>query len=247
MSGQQPSTEPQAFPAAIRQETRPEWREHGGFSPEKNNSTAAATTLTLPPGYTCESDLFADLSETYGSELHLIVAANLLALVPLGIAVLVLWLPYQFYAALGTPLALFDDPAWPQWGFWITGLIVVGFSLLVHEGLHGAALLLQGHQPKFGYESGYPYAAIQPGEFLTRRQYLAMALTPLTLMTVVGSLALLVLPVSIGQIVLIALLLNTAASIGDLAVADRVRRWPASALFAADEKAIKVFTLPEGI
>jgi hypothetical protein len=205
-------------------------------------STAAATTLIPPHGYTCQGDLFADLSETYRSEWHLIAAANLLALVPLGIAVIVLWLPYQFYAALGAPLALLDNPAWPQWGFWLFGFVLIGGSLLLHEGLHGAALLLQGHRPKFGYESGYPYAAIQPGEFLTRRQYLAMALTPLSTMTVAGGLALLWLPASIGQIMLIALLLNAAASIGDLAVADRARRWPASALFAADDEGIKVFT-----
>ena len=213
---------------------------HANRLPEKNLSTAAA--ITPPPGYTCQGDLFADLAETYRSHLHLIVAANLLALVPLGVAALLLWLPYQFYAALGTPLALFGDPAWPQWGFWLVGLAVIGASLLLHEGLHGAALLLQGHRPRFGYESGYPYAAIQPGAFLTRRQYLLMALAPLTLMTLMGGLLLLFLPVSIGQIVLIALLLNAAASIGDLAVADRARRWPANALFAADHEGIKVFT-----
>lgn len=209
-----------------------------------NHAAVAATdgVLSPPPGYTCRGDLFADLSETYHSELHLIFAANLLALVPLGVAVILLWLPYQFYAALGTPLALFGDPIWPQWGFWILGLVVIVGSLLLHEGLHGAALLLQGHRPRFGYESGYPYAAIQPGEFLTRREYLAMALTPLTTMTLIGGLALLLLPASVGQIVLIALLLNAAASIGDLAVADRARRWPPSALFTADNEGIKVFT-----
>jgi len=205
---------------------------------------AAATNELLPPhSYVCQGDLFADLDSAYSSHLHLIVAANLLALVPLGIAVLLIWLPYQFYVALGTPLALFGDPDWPRWAFWLLGLGIIGGSLLLHEGLHGLALILQGHRPKFGYESGYPYAAIQPGEFLTRRQYLAMALTPLTAMTLLGMALLVLLPASIGQIILITLLLNAAASIGDLAVADRARRWPASALFAADNEGIKVFTL----
>jgi hypothetical protein len=163
--------------------------------------------------------------------------------VPLGIAVLLIWLPYQFYVALGTPLALLRDPEWPQWAYWLLGLGVFAGSLLLHEGLHGLTLILQGHRPKFGYESGYPYAAIQPGEFLTRRQYLAMALTPLTAMTLLGVALLVLLPASIGQIILITLLLNAAACIGDLAVADRARRWPASALFAADNEGIKVFTL----
>jgi len=200
------------------------------------------TDITPPPGYICQGDLFADLSDAYRSHMHLIVAANLLALIPLGVAVILLWLPYQFYAALGTPLAVFDDPVWPQWGFWMLGLVVVGSSLLVHEGLHGVALLLQGHRPKFGFESGYPYAAVHPGEFLTRRQYLLMALAPLTFMTLCGVVLLFFLPASIGQIILIALLLNAAACIGDLAVADRARRWPFDTLFAADDTGIKVFS-----
>jgi hypothetical protein len=69
-----------------------------------------------------------------------------------------------------------------------------------------------------------------------------MALTPLTVMTICGSILLVLLPTNPGQIVLIVLLLNAAASLGDLAVADRVRRWPADALFAADDQGIKVFT-----
>lgn len=219
-----------------------ERQEQTATSPSSTIAVAATNELVPPSGYTCQGDLFADLSETYGSGLRLIVAANLLALIPLGIAVILLWLPYQFYAALGTPLALVADPPWPQWSFWLLGLLIIGSSLLIHEGLHGAALFLQGHRPKFGYESGYPYAAIQPGEFLTRRQYLAMALTPLTVMTLAGIALLLLLPASLGQIILITLLLNTAACIGDLAVTARARRWPPDALFATDDTGIKVFT-----
>ncbi len=201
----------------------------------------AKVTITLPPGYICQGDLFADLAETYSSERRLLVAANLLALIPLGVAVVILWLPYQFYVALGAPLALFAAPDWPQWAYWLVGLSVAGASMLVHEGLHGLALVLQGHRPRFGYESGYPYAAIQPGEFITRRQYLVMALPPLTVMTVTGGLLLPFLPPAFGQMLLIVLLLNTAACLGDLAVADRVRRWPADTLFAADDEGIKVY------
>lgn len=169
------------------------------------------------------------------------LVANLLALIPLAIAIIVLWLPYQFYAALGAPLALFDDPVWPQWGFWLLGLILAGLSLVLHEGIHAVVLLWQGHHPTFGYQSGYPYVAIQPGQFLTRRQYLAMALTPLISLTLAGGLLLLMVPPGIGQMLALTLLLNAAASIGDLAVADRARRLPPNTLFAADDSGIKVF------
>ncbi|MEZ4669520.1 MAG: DUF3267 domain-containing protein [Anaerolineae bacterium] len=198
--------------------------------------------MTSPTGYQHAGDLFADLATTYRSERQLIVAANLLALIPLLIVVVLVWLPYQLYAALGAPLALLPDPQWPQWTYWLIGVVIIGGSLVLHEGLHGAALLLQGHHPKFGFSSGYPYATIQPGEYLTRRQYLLMALTPLSVMTAGGIVALLVLPVSFGQIVLIAVLLNAAACIGDLAVASRSRRWPADTLFAANERGIQVFS-----
>ncbi|MFN8376642.1 MAG: hypothetical protein U0694_27695 [Anaerolineae bacterium] len=65
-------------------------------------------TSSLPAGYVRHGDLFHDLKDTPGW--YWIVWGNLLALLPLGAAVLLLWLPYQFYVALGTPLALFADP-----------------------------------------------------------------------------------------------------------------------------------------
>jgi hypothetical protein len=210
-----------------------------------SENTSQSTPYT-PSGYVCRGDLFADLSAAYNTYWRLLVAANLLALIPLGIAILVLWLPYQFYAALGTPLALFASPDWPQLVYWALGVVVIAGSLVAHEGLHGVALKLAGHRPIFGFSEGYPYATVQQGEFLTRRHYLIMALSPLTVMTICGSILLLLLPANVGQIILIALLLNAAASLGDLAVADRVRRWPADTLFAADNEGIKVF-VPENI
>jgi hypothetical protein len=63
-------------------------------------------------------------------------------------------------------------------------------------------------------------------------------------MSLGGAILLLLLPVAIGQVVLIALLLNAAASIGDLAVAQRALRQPNSALFADRDGGIKIF-LPD--
>ncbi|MFN8452984.1 MAG: metalloprotease family protein, partial [Anaerolineae bacterium] len=167
---------------------------------------------------------------------------NLWALLPLAAAVIVLWLPYQLYAALGAPLALFGDPAWSSLANWLFGALVVAGSIVLHEGLHGLALVALGYRARLRFASGYFFATTDG--FLTRRDYLIMVLTPLLAMTLGGGLVLLFLPVSLGQTTLIALLLNAAASVGDLAVADRARRQPAAALFA-DRGSIKVF-LPEG-
>ncbi len=190
----------------------------------------------LPHGYQLASDLFGDFETT--SRWRWLLIGNLWALLPLALAVLILWLPYQFYAALGTPLAQFADPDWSPVQHWIIGALMIAGSIILHEGLHALALILLGYRARLRYASGYFYATTDG--FLTRRDYLMMVLTPITVMTFGGGVVLLLLPVTVGQIVLIALLLNAAASIGDLVVTDRTRRQPADALFA-DRSGIKVF------
>jgi hypothetical protein len=193
---------------------------------------------TPPQGYVFQSDLFHDLKNT--PEWYWIVWGNLLALVPLLVAALLLWLPYQFYVALGTPLALLPDPVLPDWSKWLIGLVVIVASMLLHELLHAAALRMLGYRAHLNYAWGYFYATVEQGQFLTRGHYILMSLTPLTVMTLGGAVLLLLLPATFGQILLITLLLNAAASVGDLSVAARARTYPHDALFS-DEKGIKVY------
>jgi hypothetical protein len=195
-----------------------------------------------PVGYRFASDLFADFD--FESRWHWLVIGNLWALLPLGVAALVLWLPYQFYAVLGAPLALFADPGWSPL---LLGVVIIPGSMLLHEALHALALIAQGYPARLSYVRGYLYATTNG--FLTRRAYLLMVLTPISVMTLGGALLLLFLPVPVGQVVLIALLLNAAASIGDLAVAQRALRQPSDALFADRDGGIKIFlrTLDEQI
>lgn len=112
--------------------------------------------------------------------------------------------------------------------------------MLLHEWLHGLALQSFGHKPRYALHKFYLVATIQKGSFLTRREYLLMTLTPLVTMTLVGSVLLLFLPPTIGQLLLMALLLNTAASIGDIMVAWRVFRAPPDARFS-DDHGIQLF------
>jgi hypothetical protein len=194
--------------------------------------------MTTPTGYIRQGDLFHDLKDT--PEWYWIVWGNLLALLPLGVAALLLWLPYQFYLALGTPLALFPEPSVPDWLKWLIGAAMIVGSMLLHEVLHALALRTLGYRAHLNYATGYFYATIEQGQFLTRGHYVVMSLTPLTVMTLGGAVLLLILPPTWGQILLIVLLLNAAASVGDLAVASRARRYPADTLFT-DEKGIKVY------
>lgn len=192
----------------------------------------------LPPHYILYGGLFDDLRDA--PEWRWLLWGNLFALVPLGAAILLIWLPYQFYMALGTPLALFSAPDWSPIVSGLYTLIVIGASMLLHEALHALALWAQGYGARLNYSTGYFYATTAPGEALTRRAYVVMALTPLIALTLIGALLLLILPAGLGQGVLLALLLNAAGSVGDLAVTQRALRCPPDARFV-DERGIRVY------
>lgn len=210
------------------------------------SKTAVFSEMSLPipappPGYVHERPLFADWgARERHPEWLLLIWANFIALLPLGGGVLLLWLPYQFYSYRGTPLALLPDWTLPTgWKLLLGGLIIFG-SMLLHEWLHGVALRLCGHQPRYAFSKLFLFASVQQGSYLNRPHYLFMTLTPVLVMTVVGGGSLYILPPAISQLWLIALLLNTAASIGDLMVAWRVYQAPAEALFS-DDHGIQLF------
>ena len=197
--------------------------------------------FTEPAGYVYQDYLFADILSTYETtKWRLFAWANLMALLPLGGAIVVVWLPYHFYLALGAPWVLFQVPALPFWLDILLGLLMIFGSISFHELLHGLVLLCLGYRPHFMIRNAVPHAGVGPDAFLSRRDYLLMSLTPLVVITLLGIVGLLLLPPDLGQLLLIAILLNAAASIGDLLVADRVRRWPPNTLFG-DQDGIRVF------
>jgi hypothetical protein len=193
------------------------------------------STPSPPDGYQYDSQLFENMGRRI-EEMSLwrqILAGNLAALAPLAAAILLLWLPYQFYLIWGAPLARFANPSWPTGTLVGLAILILLLSVIIHELLHGLVIVAVGHRPRFLIRYGFPLAGIEAGDFLNRRQYVVVALTPVLLMSFVGGVALLLLPPLLGKLVLPVLLVNAAASVGDLFIADRVRRAPPAALFAA--------------
>jgi hypothetical protein len=184
----------------------------------------------LPPEYHFNSRLFDDLSGR--PPWMWLLVGNLSALVPLGAAVLLLWLPYQVYAAVGAPWAAFAAPPWGTVGdvLWAVGLCAL--LMIAHEVLHTVVLRVFGYQARMGWAFGYLYATLGAGQYLRRNDYLAMTLAPLTVLSLVGGVLVPFLPAALGHGLVYALLLNAAASIGDLWVAWRVVSHPHAALFA---------------
>ena len=200
-----------------------------------------STTPKPPPDYVHLQPLFADWTERQRyPEWLLLIWANFMALLPLSGGVLLLWLPYQFYSYSGSRYAILPALALPtSWKIVMGGLIILG-SMLLHEWLHGLALRLCGHRPRYAFAKLFLFASIQEGSYLSRPHYLFMTLTPVVVMTAVGGTVLFILPPALGQLLLIALLLNTAASTGDFMVAWRVYKAPPDALFS-DDQGIQLF------
>jgi hypothetical protein len=200
-----------------------------------------------PQGYVHLGHLLGHVEERWEqmSAWRRLTWANLIALIPLAAGIPILWLPYQFYLAWGAPLAYDFDANWASGVIIAAGVVSLAISVVIHELIHGLVLIISGHTPRFLVHYGVPIADIPAGCYLTRKQYLLVALAPLAIMTPAGAVALLFLPPNLGQILLAILLLNMAASVGDLYVARYVRLAPSSALFA-NQQGIQVF-VPAGI
>lgn len=194
-----------------------------------------------PQGYSYHTPLIDDWESKYNYPFWvLILLANFLALAPLAFGILFLWFPYQFYKMLSAAYAVYPELTLSLPILIELGILIIGGSMFLHEWLHGIALAILGYKPRYAFHKYYLLANIEVGSFLTRPHYLIMSLTPIVVMTVVGALLLPFFPPAIGNIVLVAMLLNLAASIGDLMVAMQVYKAPKDALFA-DDHGIQVF------
>ena len=147
---------------------------------------------TAPTGYAYHKHLFSDLEvrEKYPFIL-LLILANFIALIPLALGIILLWLPYQYYLYLSTPYAFFAALEIPLIGKIIVGAAIFFASMLFHEWLHGVALQIMGHKAHYAFHKLFLTATIEDGDYLNRRQYLLMTLTPLIVMSVCGGVMLL--------------------------------------------------------
>jgi len=201
-----------------------------------NSSASQSVAKYIPPGYHLAGDLFEDFEAL--PVWRWLLSANLWALVPMIGAVLCLWLPYRFYIALGAPYAALPQIAWGDAARAALTISLMLATIPIHEGLHALTLRLLGYPARLLWGRGYFYATTTG--ILTRRHYVRMALTPILVMTTAGGLLLPLVPVAVGEALVLALLLNSAASIGDLFVVTRLLRQPPAALFA-DDGGIKIY------
>jgi hypothetical protein len=123
----------------------------------------------------------------------------------------------------------------------LVGYIVI---LLVHEGLHALMFLFWGGKPYFGAKLPLALYCGAKDQLFRRDQYLAVGLAPLAVITLAGVCLTLFTPV-LASYTLFATIGNCSGAAGDLWVAVRLMRYPASQLVEDTEAGYRAWEIAD--
>lgn len=164
---------------------------------------------------------------------------NVFALVPLVIALAVMggWWVLVLRLRGSIPGGIGAD--WPWW-LWL--LIIFIGSIIIHEGLHGLAILYAGHKPRFGMmlSKGAFYATADNALFW-RNDFIIIALAPIVGITLLGMVLVWLLPDTAAYYMALGVVLNAANSIGDLWMTAVTLRYPNTALIRDQMDSMTVY------
>jgi hypothetical protein len=164
---------------------------------------------------------------------------NLLALIPVVIALIVLAIWWAFVLRLRGSIPSGFGADWPWW-VWIILIFII--SIPLHEALHGLAIRRAGHKPRYGMmlSKGAFYATADNALFW-RDDFIFIALAPLVGITILGLLLVYLLPNTLGYYVSLGVIFNAANSIGDLWMTAVVRRYPPTTLVRDQADSIFIY------
>lgn len=128
--------------------------------------------------------------------------------------------------------------------FWRGVLLLVvslGLMIVLNEGLRGILLWVATRQrPKLGFH-GFVTYTVAPGWYIPRDTTIALRLTPLILITVVGIALVPFVPLNLVPGVLLLISLNIASGVGEAVTVWWLFRKPKSALVQDDGDSVRVF------
>ncbi|HEV8194438.1 MAG TPA: metalloprotease family protein [Ktedonobacterales bacterium] len=141
---------------------------------------------------------------------------------------------FDMAARLARPVpALFgDDSAVPVLIMLVLANTAAYVAVLgVHEALHAATILALSGHPRFGLKLPFALYCTAPNQLFTRGGYMAVALAPFVLLTVLGVVVTWLAP-NLGAYLWLAWVGNVSGAVGDLVTASELRRVPANVLIA---------------
>ncbi|EMA69981.1 hypothetical protein C468_00560 [Halorubrum kocurii JCM 14978] len=183
----------------------------------------------------------------YGMSRPLILQWTVVSM--LGFVVALFGLLLLYYVSTGdtagTELVVTPDTGW--WNLGLTIVVLVGMLLLVivpHELCHGVGIRFFGGEPRFGLGVAYfvfPYAFATTETRFSRDQFIAIALAPLVLLSLVG------VPVMIvfeWRWLALPLALNAGGAVGDLWMALTLMRYPPSVTVVDTRTGLEIYGTP---
>ena len=164
---------------------------------------------------------------------------NLLALIPVVIALIVMSAWWMLVFRLRGSLSTGFGVDWPSW-LWVILIFVI--SIPLHEVLHGLAIFRVGHKPRYGMmlSKGAFYATADNALFW-RNDFIMIALAPLIGVSLLGLLLVYLLPDTLGYYMSLGVVFNAANSIGDLWMTAVVRRYPPATLIRDQADSIRIY------
>lgn len=124
--------------------------------------------------------------------------------------------------------ATLDTPE--AWGVYLTLVVTIGVTLLLHEGVHAVAARLCGCTARFGRQGLSVHVRLRGG-FLSRRSDALITLAPAVVLTVVGLPLLVIAESAFGAAIVVTAVVTNAAGIGsDLASVLALGRLPPGTL-----------------
>ncbi len=187
-----------------------------------------------------------DLPSGYVQVRHLVLLEpgnllrlNLAALLPLATSFVLMagWMALVLRWRGARPGGLGVDWAWWVW----LALIFVG-SIVIHEGLHGAAIRWTGHRPRYGMMlSKAAFYATADRALFRRGEFIVVALAPIVGITLGGMALMPLLSDTAAYYVALGVVLNAGNSIGDLWMTAAVLRYSPQALVRDEADSIRIY------
>ena len=169
----------------------------------------------------------------------MLLLLNLLALIPVVIALVIMGAWWTLVLRLRGSLSGGFGADWPWW-LWIILIFII--SIPLHEVIHGLAIRRAGHKPRYGMMlSKVAFYATADNTLFWRDDFIFIALAPLIGITLLGLLLVFLLPDTIGYYVSLGVVFNAANSIGDLWMTAVVRRYPLTTLVRDQADSIRIY------
>ena len=120
--------------------------------------------------------------------------------------------------------------------------IALAAVLFVHELVHGLFYwLFSGRLPTFGFRGLFPYTAASAGVYFTQKQFLAIGLAPLVLLTALGLLLVAVAPIALVPVLFFFVIFNAAGAAGDLIIAIRLMSFSPDTLMEDSQAGVAIY------